>query len=136
MSYAFLADLTVALHAAFVLFVVGGQLLIVAGWLIGWQWPRRLWLRALHLGATAYVVLETWMGVPCPLTVLENHWRALAGERAYTGSFVGRWLDRVLFYDAPPWVFVVTYSVFGLLVLTTLLAYPPQLRCLHRASVR
>jgi hypothetical protein len=31
-----------------------------------------------------------------------------------------------LFYDADPWVFVMIYSVFGLLVVGTFLLLPPR----------
>jgi hypothetical protein len=52
----------------------------------------------------------------CPLTILEMHLRRQAGEADYPGSFVAHWLDTVLYYDAPAWVFVVAYTAFGLLV--------------------
>jgi len=32
-----LADLVLAIHVAFILFVVGGQILILAGWALGWS---------------------------------------------------------------------------------------------------
>jgi len=122
-----LADATLALHALFVLFVVGGQLLILAGWLGGWGWTRRRLFRLLHLGSIGFVVLEAWFGVPCPLTVLENAFRIRAGgAAAYQISFVGYWLEHMLYYNAPPWVFTAAYTVFSLLVVLTFVWYPPR----------
>ena len=45
---------------------------------------------------------------------------------AYSDSFVGYRLHRVLFYSAPPWVFVLAYSVFGVLVVAVWFRYPPR----------
>ncbi|MEK7697633.1 MAG: DUF2784 family protein, partial [Pseudomonadota bacterium] len=59
-----LADAVLLLHALYVVFVVGGLLLILAGWWRGWAWARNFWLRWLHLAAIGFVVLETWFGIP------------------------------------------------------------------------
>ncbi len=124
--YAWLADATVALHASFVLFVVGGQLLILLGWLGKWAWVRNPIFRISHLAAILFVVLEAWLGVNCPLTLLENRLRELAGQGVYELSFIGYWLNRILFYSAPEWVFTSLYSGFGLLVVVTFIIYPPR----------
>ena len=42
--------------------------------------------------------------------------RAKAGDATYSGSFIARWLRTLLYYDAPAWVFVVCYTLFGLFV--------------------
>lgn len=121
-----LADLALVVHAAYVLFVVGGQILIVAGWALGWWWTRHLVFRLLHLAAIGFVTLEAWFGVACPLTVFENALRARAGVAAYERSFVSHWLERLIFYAAPDWIFTVIYTVFAALVVLTWLAYPPR----------
>lgn len=59
-----LADVTIALHAVFVLFVIVGQVLILAGWLRGWGWTRWRLFRLLHLGSIGFVVLEAWLKNP------------------------------------------------------------------------
>lgn len=125
--FSFLADLTVLIHAAFVLFVIGGQVLIMIGWMIKWHWTQNLILRFLHLAAIGYVVLEAWLGITCPLTSLEFHLRQYAGEATHGMSFIGYWVHYFLFYTAPDWVFILIYSVFGALVLLTFLKYPPRL---------
>jgi len=123
---ALLADLTVLIHAAFVLFVVLGQVLIVIGWKQGWHWSQNFTFRYLHLAAIGYVVLETWLGITCPLTLLESYLRQLAGETTHALSFIGYWVNYFLFYTAPEWLFTLIYSAFGLLVLLTFFKYPPR----------
>lgn len=124
--YSLLADLILAVHTSYVLFVVVGQLLIVLGWLGNWRWPRNRLFRYLHLGAIGVVVVQSWFGIICPLTVLENELRSRAGMNGYEDySFIGYWMSRLLFYEAPPWIFAVVYTFFGCLVVGTFIAYPP-----------
>ncbi len=125
-SYELLADIVLALHTLYVLFVVGGLLLTLLGWWRGWAWTRGLWFRLLHLTAIGFVVLEAWFGVPCPLTVLESRLRLLAGSAGYATSFIGHWLQRLVFYEAAPWVFTAVYTVFALLVVAVFVFYPPR----------
>lgn len=121
-----LADLVLVAHAAYVLFVVGGQALIVSGWIRGWEWTRRRAFRLLHLLAIILVMLEAWLGVSCPLTTLENFLRLQAGAAAYENSFISHWLRRVIFYSAPEWIFTLIYEVFTVFVILTWLVYPPR----------
>jgi hypothetical protein len=133
--YERLADGTLLLHALFVLFVVGGQVVILLGWARGWEWTRGLLFRLAHLGSIGFVVLEAWFAVPCPLTVLENAFRVRAGEAAaYQVSFIGYWVGRLLYYDAPPWVFTTIYTAFSLLVVLTFVWYPPRWSGMNRSG--
>jgi len=120
----FLADLVGLFHGLFVLFVVGGQCLILIGWLGGWCWTRARAFRLLHLAAIGFVVFESWFGILCPLTVLEAGLRQAGTEV----SFIGYWLDRLLYFQAPQWVFTTLYSLFGCLVVLTFFFYPPRPR--------
>ena len=124
--YRALADLVVIVHFACVMFVVGGLLLVLVGHFREWPWIRNFWFRSLHLLAIAMVVVQAWMGVVCPLTSLENALRQRAGEATYPGSFIAYWMHELLFVDAPPWVFTLVYSAFGILVVTALLIVPPR----------
>ena len=122
---ALLADIVVLIHALFVLFVVAGQLLILAGWLLKWNWTRNPAFRIAHLAAIGFVVAEAWLGIVCPLTTLEMELRASAGQSVHEMSFIGFWLHRLLFYTAPEWVFTLIYTLFALLVAATFIFYPP-----------
>ncbi len=123
---ALLADLVVIIHALFVLFVVAGQALILMGWIISWCWTRNPVFRVAHLAAIGFVVAEAWFGMVCPLTTLEYELRNSAEQTAYEMSFIGYWLDRLLFYAAPEWVFTLVYTLFALVVVTTFVFYPPN----------
>ena len=112
-----LADLVLTLHVVFVTFVVIGLVLILAGGIFSWRWVRNPWFRWLHLAAIVIVVLQTWLGVNCPLTILEMYLRARAGDAAYHETFIAHWLQRLLYFEAPPWCFTVAYTAFALLVL-------------------
>ena len=123
--YQLLADLVLMLHFSIVAFVVGGLVLVVIGNFRSWHWVNALWFRLAHLGAIAVVVAEVWLGITCPLTTLEMGLRAQARATTYSGSFIEHWFQRMLYYDVPSWVFVVGYSLFGLLVVATWLRFPP-----------
>ena len=87
MVYRLLADAVVLLHLGFVVFVVGGGLLVA--------WRRRA--AFVHLPAAIWGVYIEFSGRICPLTPLENHLRAMAGDAAYSGDFVERYLMPVLY---------------------------------------
>jgi hypothetical protein len=123
--YQLLADSVLALHAGIVAFVVGGLVLVIIGNLRHWRWVNVLWFRLAHIGAIAIVVAEAWLGVACPVTTLEMWLRAKASATTYNGSFIEHWLQWVLYYEAPSWVFGLGYSLFGLLVLATWWYFPP-----------
>ena len=117
--YLVAADALLVTHALFVGFVVIGLALIFAGKWLGWRWVRHRGFRIAHLLAIAIVVLQSWLGIICPLTVWEMHLRARAGDTVYAGSFVSHWLERLLYYQAPDWVFIVVYTLFGALVVAS-----------------
>lgn len=124
--YAPLADAVLLLHAAIAAFVVAGLPLIALGRAARWRWVDRRGFRLAHLGAIGIVVAEAWAGFACPLTTLETALRERAGSPGYAGGFVEHWLQRLLYYDAAPWVFVLGYSVFGLLVAAAWWWWPPH----------
>lgn len=87
MIHRWLADALVVLHLGFVAWVVMGGLAAL-------RRPRLTWL---HLPAAAWGArIERTAGI-CPLTPLENHWRSLAGQAGYTGSFVEHYVIPVLY---------------------------------------
>ena len=119
---AFLADLILVVHFAFVLFVVGGLALIWIGAACGWRWIRNMWFRVAHLAAIVFVAAESLVGIWCPLTIWEDALRGAHAEK----SFVARWVHRILFYSFPEWVFTVAYVVFALVVIASLWLVPPK----------
>ncbi len=85
--YAFLADLTVVIHLAFVLFVIfGGSL--------GFIWPKAVWL---HLPALVWGGTVELGGFVCPLTPLENYFREQADIEGYSGGFIQHYIVPVIY---------------------------------------
>jgi len=113
---ALLADTLLTLHLGLVAFVVGLLPLVLLGGALGWRWVRRRGLRMSHLGLMAFITAQTWLGQLCPLTVWEHQLRLLAGQGGYSESFIEYWLSRLLYWEAPWWVFVAAYTGFALLV--------------------
>ncbi len=126
LTYRLLADLVVAIHVAYVGFVVVGMLLILIGILRRWAWIRNFWFRTGHFAAIALVVVESAYGIVCPLTDWEYRLRVAGGEDGAPGSFVGRCLHALLFVELEPWQFTLAYCLFGLAVLATLAWAPPR----------
>ena len=126
MPYQVLADAVLVLHFVIVLFVIGGLVAVGAGNIRGWHWVNSLWFRLAHLAAVGVVVAQAWMGEVCPLTTVESWLRMQAGSPGYSRSFIEHWVQTVLFYEAPAWVFVLAYTTFALLVLATWWRFPPR----------
>jgi Protein of Unknown function (DUF2784) len=118
------ADALLVVHFAIVVFIIGGLVLTWAGALLGWDWVRNPWFRYAHLGAILFVALEALIGVMCPLTLWED---ALRGG-ARPDSFIGRWVQRLLYYRAPEWVFTTLYVAWAAASVLTLRLVPPRAR--------
>ncbi|MCI0682380.1 MAG: DUF2784 family protein [Gemmataceae bacterium] len=76
MLYKLLADCVVAVHLAYVGFVVVAQVLILIGLLLRWQWVRNVRFRVIHLVMVEVVALEGWFGIICPMTEWDTQLRA------------------------------------------------------------
>jgi len=87
MTFLLLADVTVVVHLAFVVFVVLGGLLV-------WRWPRVAWV---HLPAALWGVWVELSDLTCPLTHLENWLRQQGGRPAYATGFIEHYLVPILY---------------------------------------
>jgi hypothetical protein len=124
--YRLFADCVAIVHAGYLAFVVVGLALVIIGIVKGWGWVRNFWFRAAHLIAISLVCIESFLGIACPLTVLEDRLRVVGGVTGYSGDFVGYWIDRLIFYDFTPWVFMAAYAVCGLMVAALFIIAPPH----------
>lgn len=124
--YSLLADAMLLTHVLFVVFVVLGLILVFVGGFLSWRWVRNPWFRLIHLLGIGVVVLQSWLGVICPLTIWEMELRSKAGGTTYEGSFISYWLSELLYYQAPPWVFMAVYTAFGGLVLCSWFLVRPR----------
>lgn len=88
--YRVAADAVLVLHFLFIVWAVGGGLLLLAGW------HRVVWL---HLPAALWAVMIEFGGWICPLTPLEWQLRERAGEAGISGGFVERYLLAWIYPD-------------------------------------
>jgi hypothetical protein len=87
MFYRGLADLTLVIHLAFVLFVILGGLLAL-------RWPRVAWV---HVPVALYGATIEFIGFICPLTPLEIWLRRRGGESGYEGGFIEHYITAALY---------------------------------------
>jgi len=116
-----LADIVLLAHLAFIVFVLGGGVLLL-------RWPRLVWL---HLPALIWGVLVEVSGWVCPLTPLENYFRELAGGDMYRGDFIAQYL-LPLIYPAglTP---TIQQMLAGLLIVFNAIIYIVIIRARRRA---
>ena len=119
-----MADALLVVHFLIAGFIVAGLILVWIGALAGWAWIRNPWFRYLHLAAIVFVAAEALSGYACPLTF----WEDLLRGGARPETFVGRWVYRLLYYDAPEWVFTALYSGWAAATLITLRFVPARRR--------
>jgi len=84
-----MVELVLAVHLAFILWVLAGGFLAVRWW----------WLAPLHLPALAWGVLLEWHGWICPLTPLENTLRRQRGLATYDTGYIEHYLLSIIYPD-------------------------------------
>lgn len=119
MVYRLLADGVMLVHFGFILF-------IALGGLLAWRWPG---IAYAHLPSVVYGLVSVTVGFPCPLTPLEKHFRLMADEGAYTGGFVDRYIEGVIYPDA------YTPLLRGIVAVLVVAGYAALLRRRNRLSV-
>lgn len=120
MLYRVLADGVVLVHTGFVGFVVLGGFL-------AWRWRGIVWV---HVPCALWGAAIEYGGWICPLTPLENAFRARAGLAGYRGGFVEHYIIPLLY---PGGLTRPTQVVLGtLVVVVNLVAYGVLVRRLVR----
>lgn len=89
MIYRAAADGVLLLHAAFVLFVTAGGLMVL-------RWAKLAWV---HVPAVTWAVFIEFTGRICPLTPLEVALRRSAGDAGYAGDFIEHYVVSLLYPD-------------------------------------
>ena len=121
MRYALTADAVMLLHFLFIGFALFGSLLLI-------KWPKLIWL---HLPAFAWGIYIEVSGNICPLTHIENKYRALAGESTYGEGFITHYLQPIIYPEGftRGWA----YFALGVLLVVNAIGYGLFLRRRHRA---
>jgi hypothetical protein len=122
MRYRVLADAVAILHAAFVVFVIVGGLLVI-------RWRR---IAALHIPAAVWGAAIEFGGWVCPLTPLENFLRGRAGEAGYAGGFVEHYVLRTLYPEGL--TRTIQWGLGLLVIIVNAVAYGYIVRARRRAT--
>ena len=69
-----------------------------------------------------FVTLETLLGITCPLTSLENILRGITQSE----SFVGYWIQKLIYWDFPTQIFIILYCIFLGWTLLMWKIFPPK----------
>jgi hypothetical protein len=124
---AFLADLMVAIHVGYVAYVVLGQLAVWAGLVFRRRWARNFWFRVTHLAAILFVAAEEVIGMRCPLTEWEEHFRTQAGQPVSGETFLSRLMHNLIFIDfEQKWMYAAIHIGCAAVVLLTFVIWPPR----------
>ena len=101
-----LAQSILAIHLLVIVFNLAGLVVIPLGAKRGWAFVRAPIWRLLHAGSWATVALQAILGQACFLTV----WQADAsvGE-ASAEPLVARWINALIYWPLPLWVFAILY---------------------------
>jgi Protein of Unknown function (DUF2784) len=106
-----MADTVLATHIAVILFNLFGLVAVPLGAVRGWQFVRVGWWRVLHLALLAAVAGQALFARACFLTLWQA---ALAGAAADRSPLIARWVNRLIYWPLPVWVFAILYvAVFG-----------------------
>lgn len=122
-----LAAAILAAHVAIILFNLFGLVAVPLGASCGWRFVHVAWWRVLHILLLAAVAGQAVFGRACILTLWQ---RDLAGAAFGVGAdptplLVG-WVDRLIYWPLPLWVFAVLYVLVFAYALALFLLVPPR----------
>ena len=118
-----MANAILAAHAAIISFNIFGLVAVPIGAASGWQFVRIRWWRILHIVLLAAVAAQAVFGRACILTLWQA---AFAGTAADRTPLIAGWVDRIIFWPLPIWVFAVLYVVIFGYALALLWLVPPR----------
>ena len=89
---ALLIDITITVHLLWILFLVFGFVFALKGSRIAY----------VHLGGLVFALVLNAMGWYCPLTYVENYFRALRDVHSiYSTSFMMKYIETLVYPDIP-----------------------------------
>ncbi len=98
-----LAEAVLVVHLLFILWVLGGVLLVRF-------YPELRWAHIASLAYSVFIEIAPWP--PCPLTLLEQMLESRAGAAVYHGSFLLHYLDRLVYPNVPTTLLVAVAVAF------------------------
>lgn len=127
------AETLLAAHVAIILFNIFGLVAVPLGAAFGWRFVRVPCWRLLHLVLMFAVALQAVFGRACILTLWQ---RALTGAVADRTPLIMGWVDRVIYWPLPMWVFAVLYVAVFAYALALFRLVPPRRRGAAEPTIR
>lgn len=121
--YIIAADIVVASHFAWILFLIGGAFI-----------GRRVrWVMWTHLAALGYSVLLQAFSWICPLTYLELWLWDRTPTGSYSGSFITHYLEKLIYLKIPRGLLMI---LTGIVIGTSVVVYYNAMRKAPTATDR
>jgi hypothetical protein len=118
---AMLAEVILAIHLIVIAFNGLGLVIVPLGGLLGWRIVRVAWLRLLHLALLAIVVGQALAGRACILTIWQDD---LTGQGSSPPPMIMKFIDGLIYWDLPLWVFTIIYAAAFLYVVALVALVP------------
>lgn len=128
------ATLILLIHLGIVAFNVFGLVIIPVGGWLRWDFVRGFWWRFAHVLSLAVVALQAVLGRSCFLTIWESALRA-GSDAAEPTPMIATWINGVLYWPLPLWVFAAGYVGVLLYVLMLWRWVPPRIRTAGRVGL-
>lgn len=126
------AGAVLGLHLAVIAFNVFGLVAIPLGGRRGWGFVRIAWWRWLHVASFAIVAAQAAAGRACFLTL----WQDDLSGKAETTPMIARWVNSVIYWPLPIWVFAAAYVALAAYVVALLWIVPVRRRGESKPNVR
>jgi hypothetical protein len=129
---ALLAEVVLAAHVGVILFNVFGLIVVPIGAARGWRFVHIAWWRVLHVALLAAVAAQALASRACFLTLWQSD---LAGFAARPTPLIESWVDRLIYWKLPIWIFAALYTIVFVYAVALLWLVPLR-RVRQRASGR
>jgi hypothetical protein len=116
-----LAQIVLAAHLLVIAFNLFGLAAIPIGAGRGWKFVRRLWFRLLHLLALTLVAIQALLGRACFLTIWQDSLSPISDSHE---PLIMRWVNALIFWPLPAWLFTLLYVAIWLYALALLRIVP------------
>ena len=117
-----LAEAVLAAHVAVILFNLFGLVAVPIGAVCGWHFVHIRWWRLLHVASLAVVAVQATLGRACILTL----WQARLEGSGTAAPLLMRWVEGLVYWRLPLWVFAALYVVVFGYALALLRLVPPR----------
>jgi len=114
------------LHLGIISFNVFWIVAIPLGAWRGWCFVYAFWWRALHLGILSAVALQAILHRACFLTIWQIDLLQSAGSSISSGPLISGWINRLIYWPLPLWLFALFYVAVCIYVLLLWWLVPPR----------